>query len=58
MVELLQRNILFVLLFYSNQIFDILDQMQQLFIAFVLIEGDYGDTVLELVEIGISGVVH
>ena len=32
--------------------------MQQLFIAFVLIEGDYGDTVLELVEIGISGVVH
>ena len=58
MVELLQRNILFVLLFYSNQIFDIVDQMQQLFIAFVLIEGDYGDTVLELVEIGISGVVH
>ena len=58
MVELLQRNILFVLLFYSNQIFDIVDQMQQLFISFVLIEGDYGDTVLELVEIGISGVVH
>ena len=58
MVELLQRNILFVLLFYSDQIFDIVDQMQQLFIAFVLIEGDYGDTVLELVEIGISGVVH
>ena len=51
MVELLQRNILFVLLFYANQIFDIVDQMQQLFIAFVLIEGDYGDTVLELVEI-------
>lgn len=58
MIELLQRKVLFVLLFNLDEIFDIVNQMQKLLIIFVIVERYDWDAVLQLVEIGIGCVVY
>jgi len=58
MIQLLQWHIFFLRLFYLNQILNIMDQMQQLLVIFVIIKGNNWDPVLQLVEIWIGSVIY